>query len=334
MRRTAWTATALVMVGLVVMTSARFVRTDLRWPILVASFSAYAALGFVMALLGCAIAVGRSHHRRWVGVVALVAVAGLAVQGWALAPFFVGGANGKPDLTVMTSNLEFGRGDTATVVRIVAAQHVDVLVLEEVTPTALSGLLADGLGDLLPHRQGTPVVMAAGTMVFSRWALDDARPFEVRNTGLDLRVGAPEPFRLLAVHTAQPIIAPKEWLTDLRSVRERSSTLVEEGPTLVVGDFNATRDHEPWRAILGAGLRDAAEEAGSGWQPTWPNDCRGWVLPLIMIDHVLTTHQYVTTRTRTVVVPGTDHRALVAELGLRHSHGGNPRTSPAAAPGQ
>src|ERR1700712_4175733 len=145
MRKTAWLAPVVGMVGLLGMAVARFVHTDLRWPILVASFSGYAVLGFVVVLLGCALVVRRSRHRRWVGVVALVAALGLAGQGWAQAPDFVGGAGGKADLTVMTSNLEFGRGDAATVVRAVAEQGVDVLVLEEVTPTELSTLRADGL---------------------------------------------------------------------------------------------------------------------------------------------------------------------------------------------
>jgi endonuclease/exonuclease/phosphatase family metal-dependent hydrolase len=299
------------------MTVARFLRTDLRWPILLASFSGYALLGFAAVLLACAVAVRRSRHRWWLGLAALVALAGLVVQGLAQAPYFVGGASGKPNLTVMTSNLEFGRGDAATVVRTVAERGVDVLVLEEVTPTELTALKAAGLDDLLPHQQGTAVVTAAGTMVFSRWRLDDARPFQVRNTGLDLRVGAPTPFRLLAVHAAQPVLEPKTWRRDMDRIRVRAATSTAEGPTIVAGDFNATRDHQPWRAILGGGLRDAAEQAGSGWQPTWPHSHRSWVPPVIAIDHVMTSHQYAATRTRTVVVAGTDHRALVANLRAR-----------------
>lgn len=315
--RSGWLLTLLVVVGLVLMTAARFVHTEIRLPILVASFSAYALLGFVVVLVGCALAVRRSRRRGWVGLVALVALAGLAVQGWAQAPYVVGEAGGKPSLTVMTSNLEFGRGDAATVVRTVAERGVDLLVLEEVTPTGLEALRSAGLTDLLPHQRGTAVVTAAGTIVFSRWELDDARPFRVRNGGLDLRVVAPEPFRLLAVHAAQPILEPRTWFEDLRRIRARASSLVTEGPTVVVGDFNATRDHQPWRAILDVGVRDAAEQAGSGWQPTWPNRDRGPVPPLIAIDHVLTTRQYVAIRTRTVVVRGTDHRALVVELRRR-----------------
>ena len=84
----------------------------------------------------------------------------------------------------------------------------------------------------------------------------------------------------------------------------------------MVGDFNATHDHEPMRAVLDAGVRDAAEEAGSGWQPTWPTKRYGqdWVWPLLTIDHVLTSPHFDAVRTHTVEIPRTDHLTLVAEL--------------------
>jgi endonuclease/exonuclease/phosphatase (EEP) superfamily protein YafD len=83
----------------------------------------------------------------------------------------------------------------------------------------------------------------------------------------------------------------------------------------VVGDFNATRDHQPFRAILDTGLRDAAEQAGSGWQPTWPaRGSWGWLRPLLTIDHVLATDQWQAVDTSTLEVPGSDHLALVARL--------------------
>jgi endonuclease/exonuclease/phosphatase family metal-dependent hydrolase len=315
MRKMLGLLTALVLMGLIAMTLARFVDTGVRLPILLASFSGYAVLGFLVVLVGAALALRRTQRRRWVLVFAAIAGLGLVVQGSVLAPLYVGGASGRPALTVMTSNLEFGRGDAATVVRTAAADKVDVLVLEEVTPTALEELDAAGLHDLLPHRQGAPSRSAAGTMAFSHYRLESPKLFEQVNGGLDLQVQAPTPFRLLAVHAAQPVGWPGPWLTDMDRVRERAVEAVASGPTLVVGDFNATRDHEPLRKVLDTGLRDAAEQAGSGWQPTWPSRYGpGWLRPLIAIDHVLSTKHFEAVRTHTVQVPRTDHLALVAQL--------------------
>lgn len=318
MRRIPGLLTALVLTGLVVLTALRFLHTGFGPAVQLASFSSYAVVGFGVVLLGCALALRGATRTRWTVLAAAVAVVGLVVQGWAVLPLYVGGASGRSDLTVMTSNLEFGRGDAVTVVRTVAADGVDVLVLEEVSPQALSKLLGAGLTDVLPHQLGTPVASAAGTMVFSRFTLGGTTAFTLGNGGLDTMVGAPEPFRLLAVHTSQPVVAPRPWLADMDRVRERAALAVAQGPTLVLGDFNATLDHEPLRAVLRAGLRDAAEAAGSGWQPTWPTRYReSWLRPLVAIDHVLTSPEYDAIRTHTVEVSDTDHLAVVATLRLR-----------------
>jgi endonuclease/exonuclease/phosphatase family metal-dependent hydrolase len=83
-----------------------------------------------------------------------------------------------------------------------------------------------------------------------------------------------------------------------------------------VGDFNASSDHVLFRDVLDAGVRDAAEQAGSGWQPTWPTTRYGqdWLRPLLTIDHVLTSEHWVAVDTDTVEIPRTDHLALVAKL--------------------
>src|SRR6188472_2566536 len=106
MRKFVLLATSLVLVGLVLLTAVRFQDTGARWLILLASFSAYAVLGFLVLLLGCALAIRGARRRRWVGLIAVLAALGLAVQVWFLAPLYVGGATGQPDVTVLTSNLE------------------------------------------------------------------------------------------------------------------------------------------------------------------------------------------------------------------------------------
>jgi endonuclease/exonuclease/phosphatase family metal-dependent hydrolase len=93
----------------------------------------------------------------------------------------------------------------------------------------------------------------------------------------------------------------------------------ERRPDLVLGDLNATLDNPPFRSFVRrAGLADAAEQAGSGWQPTWPvGGARGVPLPLAAIDHVLVGPRLAAVDTRTATVAGTDHKALAADLVLR-----------------
>jgi endonuclease/exonuclease/phosphatase family metal-dependent hydrolase len=57
------------------------------------------------------------------------------------------------------------------------------------------------------------------------------------------------------------------------------------GCVIVTGDFNATLDMRPFRDLLRNGYRDAAEQAGAGFVPTFFG---GWLPALFAIDHVIT----------------------------------------------
>lgn len=318
--RRAWAGLAvLLLASSLALTLLRFVATPSRWPSMLASFSSYAVVGYLLALvLLVVLLLRRRVGVRWSLVGVAVAVAGLVLHAVWLAPLFTGTTGHRVDLTVMNANLEFGEADASTVVEAVANRHVDVLVVEEMTPKALLGGFASaGLTRLLPYVAGSPDYSAAGTMVFSRFPLTDATRLPISNGGLAVTVAAPTPFRLLAVHPSQPLSAAPTWLGDLRRLRAAATAAVATGPTLVVGDLNATPDHQPFRRVLGVGLRDAAEQANAGWQPTWPHSTRLPVPRVITIDHVLASRQMLAVRTSTVDVPGTDHRALVAQLQLR-----------------
>ena len=243
---------------------------------------------------------------------------GLAVQAWVLVPLFTGGGEERrSDLTVMTSNLQFGRGDTTAVVRVVAAEDVDVLVLEEVTPAGLAGLLDAGLAELLPHRRGKPVVTAAGTMVFSRYPLTTPRPLRARQRRSRRPGGCSRP-------------VPAAGSPRVLSVAAAAAVGGRPGDGARPYGDRGRRRARPWwwatstrptttyrcATVLDAGVRDAAEEAGSGWQPTWPTTRYGqdWLRPLLTIDHVLTSAHFEAVHTHTVEIPRTDHLALVAKL--------------------
>jgi endonuclease/exonuclease/phosphatase (EEP) superfamily protein YafD len=83
---------------------------------------------------------------------------------------------------------------------------------------------------------------------------------------------------------------------------------------VLLGDFNATVDQAPLRALLAAGLTDAHEELGRGWAATWPTNHR--LPPLLQLDHVLHSSGLVAVAASEYTLLGTDHRAVVAELAL------------------
>lgn len=253
------------------------------------------------------------------GLLLLGSVAGLALHGWWLAPQFIG-ANPPPvesaqPVTVMTVNMEFGRADAPTILAEVSARQVDILVVEEITPLALERLGGSGLTELLPFSAGEPGTGAEGTMIFTR-----DHPTEVRRipTGMgswELRVSG---LLVQGVHPAPPTY-PHNWLDDHRVIFEFAST---SAPDLIVGDFNATPDHRPMRDLADLGYASVAELADQGWQPTWPANGRfrvaGFGVPtLVQIDQVLVGSRLAGLSTESVLIPGTDHRALVAQVAVK-----------------
>lgn len=279
----------------------------------------YALLGYLCALvLLLAVRRGAARpQRRWVTGGAVLAVAGLALHGVLLAPAYLGAhAEGRPDLTVMTLNLRHGGGDAERVLSLVRGRDVGLLVLEELTPWELERLRAAGLDEELPHAAGEADPGVSGTMVFSEYPLEDATPIPVLHGAWRVRVQAPEPFELYAVHTFQPLNNAVKWQQDWRAIHR--AVRDGSGPRLVVGDFNATLDHRPVRDLLRMGFRDAARESNAGWQPTWPSH-QGyrWLpggFPLLAIDHVLVSKGFGVVSTNVAPVAGTDHRALVAQV--------------------
>lgn len=306
----------------VLLTVCRLFTPSPRPWVLATAFVPYAALGYAVVVLLLVVAFRRVRgaRGRWVGATAALAVAGLVFHLALLVPLYAGGhPHGRPDLTVMTANLRLGEADPRSVVRLARDQHVDVLVLEEVTPEAAAALGAAGILATLPHAAGAPAPWAGGTVVLSRFALTSQIALATGNGGYRMRVEAPRPFWLVAVHPSQPLREGAGWLQDWAVINRTLDGL--DGPRLLVGDFNSTLDHGPVRSALGRGLRDAAAAADSGWQPTWPSGVRPYRLALgvglFAIDHVLVSAPFGALATRTFDVAGTDHRALVARLALR-----------------
>jgi endonuclease/exonuclease/phosphatase (EEP) superfamily protein YafD len=119
------------------------------------------------------------------------------------------------------------------------------------------------------------------------------------------------PTTVIAVHTWQPLAN----VTALRAQLAALGEVVSEtdGPLILAGDFNASRQHAPFRALLDTGLTDAHLATGRGWAASWPVGAR--VPPFALIDHVLVSDQLAVDEVGEVPVPASDHRALVATVG-------------------
>jgi endonuclease/exonuclease/phosphatase family metal-dependent hydrolase len=257
-------------------------------------------------------------------VVALTGVGGLLVllNALWLAPLYV--ADDPPpgtDLVAMTINLQYGWGNATTIADAVRERRVDLLGVTELTPEAVGALSAAGLDRELPYRVISPDALAHGSGLWSRYPLTPAEEWRGvhRMPGATMRLadrdGHP---RDVLVRVAHPYRTARDNTTSYRRdqamLRERLAAQPQDVPAIVLGDFNATRDHAAFRRLLSDGWRDAPEYAGSGFVGTWSP--RYWIPHFVQLDHILISRQFGARSTATFSVGGSDHGALVARLVL------------------
>jgi endonuclease/exonuclease/phosphatase (EEP) superfamily protein YafD len=263
--------------------------------------------------------------RAWILLAASAAVMALCVA-WAVPMFTSQDAYGDDVVNVATVNLTFGRADADAVVALVERHEVDVLAAQEVTPEVVAALSAAGLDDLLPYSEVAAEPGVTGTALWSRMPLANAESLEgnaqteaiggyvSRAVRGDVSVAGTN-LAVLAVHPAAPgVFGHAAWDADMAYLTDNLAA--QDGPTLVVGDFNTTRDHRAFRDIQDLGYADAADQAGAGFLPTFPEGAKTG--PLVAIDHALMGHaDLVATTVATAEVPGADHRMLL----VTYTHG-------------
>ncbi|MCV7099758.1 endonuclease/exonuclease/phosphatase family protein [Mycobacterium palustre] len=225
-------------------------------------------------------------------------------------------------LRVFSANLRVGQADAELLVRS-AREQADLVAFQELTPRAAELLSAAGLDSTFPHRWLDARNGGAGVGIWSRFPMHAAAridgyamPFGCARLQVP---GVSTDPTVVVVHVAGPWPWPIDaWRRDLRRLPQ---TLLEvansagEGAVIVAGDFNSTTDMRPFRALLHNGYRDAAEQSGAGVVRTFPAGRR---LPrLLAIDHVLTRGCNATSL-HAVVLPGSDHRGLVATVQIPH----------------
>lgn len=260
--------------------------------------------------------------RRRRGAITVLVVAGLVLAvgvRWQIPPSAARATAdriGGTPLTLMTVNVEYGGADAAAVLALVGSYQVDVLVVEEMTPAFADRLGLAGIDAVLPHADLHPQEGPAGTGIWSRRELtaDGVLPgtdFVMPQVTIALPEGAS--VAVTGVHTRAPkSAAVPDWRQDLGTVADAVVRNRAGGPQIYTGDFNASRDHSGFRAVMAAGLVDAADATfGPGF--TWPADQPGPAAT--RIDHVLVTPSTIGVRKVTVVnVAGTDHHGVVADL--------------------
>ncbi|GAB7066166.1 endonuclease/exonuclease/phosphatase family protein [Mycobacterium hodleri] len=256
--------------------------------------------------------------RRWVlaAVAALLTAVLVALQ----VPWFVGATPDPASVAVrtMTVNMLYGLAEPDAIAR-VAAADADVLMVQELTPAAARGLAAAGIDDTFPYQSLDARPVSAGVGIYSRHPITDSTRipgYQLAMVRADVRIPrVAHEVSLLTVHLDAPWPRPiSGWQGDIAKF---PATLAQvaggngDGAVIVGGDFNSTIDMVAFRRLLTNGYQDAARQAGSGRNLTFPSNEP--YPPVLGIDHVL-TRKATATSTKTVELPGTDHRALLVTV--------------------
>jgi endonuclease/exonuclease/phosphatase (EEP) superfamily protein YafD len=221
-------------------------------------------------------------------------------------------------LRLFTVNAKGGAADPAVILRILRQHDVDVLAVQELTSRMVTWLAAAGLTQVLPFSHLDPRPGAAGTGLWARWPLTPLPPVPGLSTAaprarIDPLGGLP--VTLTAVHPRAPINprAPARghadiWRRELAMIQQALAAVDE--PQVVAGDFNATRDHGPFRELLAARFVDCADASQDRSWPgfTWPS------VPVMRLDHVLVSRTAAVSMVRTIRVPRTDHHGVLVDI--------------------
>ncbi|MCU1488423.1 MAG: Integral rane protein [Actinomycetia bacterium] len=219
-----------------------------------------------------------------------------------------------PTIRVVSANTYHGNPDPARAAARLASLHPDVLVVLELSPDMARALERITALDDLQYRMtdARGGATAFGALIWSRYPLTDQRQRDlVGYPLLTAEVALPSgPATVFAVHTLQPLAGLgilRQQLAELDYEAERT-----KGTLVLAGDFNATRQHHGFRALLQHGLLDAHLERGRGLATTWPTNKPG--PPFALLDHVLVSKDVVVRDVDEATIPGSDHRAVVTQL--------------------
>ncbi len=305
--------------------------------------AALAPVATLPALAAVALAavkgVGEGGGAWWLAV--LLAIPASILLAWQLPPF-LSNASARPagprrspvsppdtvTVRVLTLNSRGGSADPGALLAALRQHAVDVLAIQELTWDLVHRLDEAGLGGLLPHIHLDPRPDSPGVGLWARWPLTPLPPVPGLVAAAPRARAEPAPGRPVVLTSVHPLTPMRDrgypWQRDLG----RLLPLAESSePQVVMGDFNASRDHQLFRELLAAGFVDCADAARHRTWPgfTWPvswhlsSDPGSQHFPdrrafaIMRLDHVLVTRVgAVVHAARPVRVPGTDHHAVLA----------------------
>ncbi len=289
---------------------------------LVASFIPYGSVAWAAATVIFGFAA-----KRWMKLLALVTVAGLAMQVVWARPYWPGTpppAGGDESLTALTMNLRCDEPALSGLVEVVERERPDIVVLQDLSQEGWDYLQGTSWWQTLPQHsmqpKDQPLAAAetdpCGSVVFANATVTQASASDAAQPVVSVALPS-GPLTVVPVSLPTLGTGLDPWLLGFETLdatlASHTSVGTAAAPLLVVGDFNATREHLPMRQLIAEhGLVDAAEQAGAGWLPTFPANRR--YPPLVAIDHILMSPELSASEVTAFSVRYGAHRVLVAHI--------------------
>lgn len=213
---------------------------------------------------------------------------------------------------LMAVNMWFANKRTADGVRDVVAAAPDVVVVSELTGEAHRAFAA-----AFEFHEVLTVGGAKGHGVFARLPLERLPDPMGIGPSLHVRVGAAQPFHLLAVHLPRPVLfaAPSDGTAPFGYFEHCVDHLVElvaqHDDTVVAGDLNLT-DRQAGYGRLIAGRLDAMRTGRA--RATFRGSPK-WRMLSFRIDHIVVPAGWGVAEARRVHIAGSDHLGVTAVVG-------------------
>lgn len=189
-------------------------------------------------------------------------------------------------------------------------KDMDILSLQELNVNLHDDLLFS-LEKLFPYRCETLWdTCCYGIGLYSKWPIlkcQDIGQFGVPIIQAEFLIDG-RAVSIISLHTVPPAFPNRteERNIQLQHVAEMAAKIM--GPCIVLGDFNlVTWDREFKQFLKAANLSSVRD----GFQATYPMD---FGIPLIPIDHICYSHHFAPTECHTLIIPGSDHKGMVASL--------------------
>lgn len=227
-------------------------------------------------------------------------------------------------ITLAHINYFYANHDFTGLDRLIDQHAPDIINFQESAPSH-SKYIATEYRELYPHQWHHPRAGSYGLVIMSKLPITSSEIHEVDGGvfvnelhDLTFQMGEGQKFRLLSLHTAQPL-SGKNWSAQRNNELAYTAKLIashdrEDVPLIMAGDLNITPYSPFFKDFIKATHYDYVGQGdilkGNSWPAKIPTS-----LFQIPIDHVFYNDRnaYIN-EWHAMTVQGSDHKALIVEL--------------------